>query len=112
MRTNIDIDDRLMAEAMQAGGFRTKKDAVEAGLQLLRRQAAVRELLKLEGKLPWGWGDEDRLNGQPNWSYSEPAPAVSSPPSPPNLLPAKTGKPMKAAVETTAKSVEARRDRR
>lgn len=35
MRTNIVIDDRLMAEAMAAKGFRTKKDAVEAGLRLL-----------------------------------------------------------------------------
>ena len=107
MRTNIDIDDRLMADAMQAGGFRTKKDAVEAGLQLLRRQAAVRELLKLEGKLPWGWGDEDRLNGQPNWTYSAPAQAAPSPPSQPT---AKTSKPAQAAVK--AKATEARRDRR
>lgn len=53
MRTNIDIDDRLMAEAMQAGPYRTKKEAVEAGLKLLARQAAYREILKWEGKLNW-----------------------------------------------------------
>ena len=57
MRTNIDIDDELMAKAMQAGPYRTKKDAVEAGLRLLARQAAYREILKWEGKLRWE-GDE------------------------------------------------------
>jgi Arc/MetJ family transcription regulator len=53
MRTNIDIDDALMAEAMKAGPFKTKKDAVEAGLKLLARQAAYREILKWRGKLEW-----------------------------------------------------------
>ena len=61
MRTNIDIDDELMARAMQAGPFKTKKDAVEAGLKLLARQAAYREILKWQGKLRWDgddWQDE------------------------------------------------------
>ena len=57
MRTNIDIDDALMAKAMEAGPFKTKKDAVEAGLKLLARQAAYREILKWRGKLQWQ-GDE------------------------------------------------------
>jgi len=35
MRTNIVIDDRLMADALAVSGLRTKKDAVEAGLRLL-----------------------------------------------------------------------------
>lgn len=57
MRTNIEIDDALMAEAMKAGPYKTKKEAVEAGLKLLARQAAYREILKWEGKLKWE-GDE------------------------------------------------------
>jgi Arc/MetJ family transcription regulator len=57
MRTNIDIDDALMADAMKAGPFKTKKDAVEAGLKLLARQAAYREILKWEGKLHWDGDD-------------------------------------------------------
>lgn len=61
MRTNIEIDDELMDEAMRAGPFKTKKEAVEAGLQLLKRQAAYREILKWEGKLQWD-GDEDESN--------------------------------------------------
>jgi Arc/MetJ family transcription regulator len=58
MRTNIDIDDGLMEGAMRAGHFKTKKDAVEAGLKLLSRQAAYHEILKWEGKLQWGGDDE------------------------------------------------------
>ncbi len=53
MRTNIDIDDELMEAAMRAGPFKTKKEAVEEGLKLLRRRAAYRDLLALRGKLHW-----------------------------------------------------------
>jgi antitoxin ParD1/3/4 len=57
MRTNIDIDDDTLEAAMQAGPFKTKKDAVEAGLKLLARQAAYREILKWQGKLKWEGDD-------------------------------------------------------
>jgi antitoxin ParD1/3/4 len=53
MRTNIVIDDELLEAAMKAGPFSTKKDAVEAGLRLLARQAAYGEILALRGKLRW-----------------------------------------------------------
>lgn len=53
MRTNIDIDDATLDAAMRAGPFKTKKDAVEAGLKLLARQGACREILKWHGKLHW-----------------------------------------------------------
>jgi len=58
MRTNIDIDDSLMAAAMRAGGFKTKKEAVEEGLRLLARREAYQKLLALRGKLHW-LGDDD-----------------------------------------------------
>ena len=66
MRTNIDIDDALMAEAMKAGPFKTKKDAVEAGLKLLARQAAYREILKWRGKLRLAGRRVHRLDGDPS----------------------------------------------
>jgi Arc/MetJ family transcription regulator len=53
MRTNIVIDDALLDAAMKAGPFSTKTDAVEAGLRLLARQAAYRDILALRGKLRW-----------------------------------------------------------
>jgi Arc/MetJ family transcription regulator len=77
MRTNIDIDDVLMAEAMKAGPFKTKKDAVEAGLKLLARQAAYREILKWRGKLEWQ-GDESIDWTQPGAA----APLMASEPNP------------------------------
>lgn len=75
MRTNIVIDEDLMAQAMKAGPYKTKKDAVEAGLKLLARQAAYREILKWRGKLKWE-GDEsiDWTKPEPALEAREPAP--------------------------------------
>lgn len=56
MRTNIDIDDSLMDSAMRAGPYSTKREAVEAGLQLLARKAAYRDILALRGQLQWDDG--------------------------------------------------------
>lgn len=77
MRTNIVIDEALMAEAMKAGPYKTKKDAVEAGLKLLARQAAYREILKWRGKLHWeGDDDIDWTRPQPQQPASPPATVV------------------------------------
>lgn len=57
MRTNIEIDDDLMAAAMAAGGFKTKKEAVEEGLRLVRRRQIYNGLLALRGKLQWDDSD-------------------------------------------------------
>ena len=65
MRTNIVIDEALLESAMQAGPFKTKKDAVEAGLKLLARQAAYREILRWEGKLHWDDGPVALSTGAP-----------------------------------------------
>lgn len=53
MRTNIILDDDLIAQAMKAGPFKTRKEAVDAGLRLLARQAAYHDILALRGKLRW-----------------------------------------------------------
>ncbi len=53
MRTNIDIDDALMAEAQKASGQETKRATVEQALRLmikLRRQKAVDAAF---GQYPW-----------------------------------------------------------
>ena len=76
MRTNIDIDDALLSKAMQAGPYQTKKEAVEAGLKLLARQVAYREILKWEGKLKWE-GDESI-----DWTRPVVAEAVDKTPAP------------------------------
>ena len=70
MRTNIDIDDDLMAAAMEAGGFKTKKDAVEEGLRLVSRRKVYEGLLALRGKLQWDDSDDA-------WSQAKPEPSAA-----------------------------------
>ena len=53
MRTNIEIDDRLMQQAMRRSGARTKKAAVEAGLRLLAETHAQVSIRQLRGKVRW-----------------------------------------------------------
>ena len=53
MRTNIDIDDRLMRQAMRSSGDRTKRAAVEEGLRLLIRTKEQGSIRRLRGKVAW-----------------------------------------------------------
>lgn len=57
MRTNIEIDDALMAAAMAAGEFKTKREAVEEGLRLIKRRKAYADLLAARGTLFWDDSD-------------------------------------------------------
>ena len=79
MRTNIVIDPDLLDAAMKAGPYKTKKEAVEAGLKLLARQAAYREILKWEGKLLWE-GDEsiDWTQPRSDWRAAPTASTTST----------------------------------
>jgi Arc/MetJ family transcription regulator len=62
MRTNIVIDDKLMADALKATGLSTKREAVEQGLRLLVRQNQQQAIRKLKGKLNWE-GDLNEMRG-------------------------------------------------
>jgi Arc/MetJ family transcription regulator len=53
MRTNIDIDDRLMRQAMRSCRERTKRATVEAGLRLLIQTRAQAGIRALRGKIRW-----------------------------------------------------------
>lgn len=53
MRTNIDIDDRLMRQAMRSSGARTKRAAVEEGLRLLIQTKSQSSIRRLRGKVAW-----------------------------------------------------------
>ncbi len=59
MRTNIDIDDKLMDDVLKATGLKTKKDAVELGLKTLIRLNKQENIKKLRGKLHWTGDLED-----------------------------------------------------
>ena len=60
MRTNIEIDDALMAEAMRASGGHTKRETVERGLRMLVERRAIDDLLALRGTVNWT-GDLDGM---------------------------------------------------
>ena len=64
MRTNIEIDDRLMRQAMRCSGSRTKRATVEKALRLLvetRAQAAIR---RWKGKIKWEGNLEESRRGR------------------------------------------------
>ena len=53
MRTNIEIDDKLMKEALRYTGAKTKREAVELGLRQLVQLGKQVEVRKMRGKLQW-----------------------------------------------------------
>ena len=53
MRTNVVIDDELMAKAMRVSQLPTKRAVIEAGLQALIRLKAQENIRSLRGKLHW-----------------------------------------------------------
>lgn len=64
MRTNIVIDDVLMADAMRASGATTKREAVELGLKMLLRLRRQDDIRRFRGKLDWrGDLDAQRTDG-------------------------------------------------
>ncbi|MCB1697970.1 MAG: type II toxin-antitoxin system VapB family antitoxin [Pseudomonadales bacterium] len=62
MRTNIDIDDKLMSSVLKATGLKTKKDAVELGLKTLIRLKKQEKIRKFRGKLTWAGNLDDMRN--------------------------------------------------
>jgi Arc/MetJ family transcription regulator len=53
MRTNIEIDDNLIQEALRVSGLKTKRAVVEAGLRMLVRLKRQEDILSLVGKVHW-----------------------------------------------------------
>lgn len=53
MRTNVVIDDQLMARALRSSGCRTKRSAIEAGLRLLVEVNSQKKLRLLKGRIAW-----------------------------------------------------------
>jgi len=53
MRTNVVIDDDLMASALKASGSKTKREAIEGGLKLLVQIKNQEKIKGFRGKLKW-----------------------------------------------------------
>jgi Arc/MetJ family transcription regulator len=63
---NIEIDQKLLTEAMRCSRVHTKKAVIEAGLRLLIQTHAQTAIRRLRGKVKWE-GDlkESRLGRMP-----------------------------------------------
>jgi Arc/MetJ family transcription regulator len=57
-RTNIEVDESLVAETMRLTGIKTMKGVVEFTLQEFLRREKQLEILKFKGKIHWS-GDLD-----------------------------------------------------
>jgi Arc/MetJ family transcription regulator len=64
MRTNIEIDDRLMRQAMRSSGASTKRGTVEAGLRLLVETHGQTGIRRLKGKVHWEGNLEESRRGR------------------------------------------------
>ena len=65
MRTNIDIDDELLAEAQELAGTRTKKATVEFALAELIRRRRAKSLIQLRGTVDFDLDLDESRRGRP-----------------------------------------------
>ncbi|HUT77533.1 MAG TPA: type II toxin-antitoxin system VapB family antitoxin [Polyangia bacterium] len=67
MRTNIVLDDELVAEAARLTGITTKRELVDEALRVLIEQRGRRSLLELKGKVRFapGYDYKAAREGQP-----------------------------------------------
>jgi Arc/MetJ family transcription regulator len=64
MRTNIEIDDRLMDEALRLTGLRTKREAVDLALRELVGRHHQLGVLNLRGRIEWVGDLEESRRGR------------------------------------------------
>jgi len=60
MRTNIDLDEKLVNRGLKLSGLRTKKDLVNMALREFLRRKDQKKILELRGKVHWE-GDLDLM---------------------------------------------------
>jgi Arc/MetJ family transcription regulator len=53
MATNLAIDDQLLRYALELGGFRSKKDTVNAALEEFIQRRKAEDLINLFGKIDY-----------------------------------------------------------
>jgi Arc/MetJ family transcription regulator len=60
MRTNIEIDDKLMSKALKYSKLKTKKEIINEALNEYVKYHMRLKLLSLQGKVKWV-GDLDKM---------------------------------------------------
>ena len=53
MATNLAIDDRLLTKALEIGGYKSKKDTVNAALDEFIRRRKAKELIDIFGTIEY-----------------------------------------------------------
>jgi Arc/MetJ family transcription regulator len=66
MRTNIDIDDSLLEEAIKLTGSKSKKEMVNRALEELIKTEKIKKLRSLRGKVKWE-GNLDEMRAYDKW---------------------------------------------
>lgn len=64
MRTNIVIDDKLIREAMQEGGHKTKRATIDDALRVYVRFKKQARIRRLRGKIQWQGNLEEMRKGR------------------------------------------------
>lgn len=64
MRTNIEIDDDLIKEAMKLTGIKTKKGVVEAALAQMLSLKKQERIKQLRGKYKWEGNLDEMREGR------------------------------------------------
>ena len=64
MRTNVEIDDRLMEEALRLTGLQTKRAAVDLALRELVARHRQLGILDLRGRIHWDDDLEESRRGR------------------------------------------------
>lgn len=65
MRTNVEIDDEVMAEAQRLTGIRTKREAVDLALRELVARHRRLGILELRGRVHWQGDLDESRRGRP-----------------------------------------------
>ena len=60
LRTNVELDEKLVKEAMKFTHKKTKKEIVNYALEELVKRFKRKQLLELEGKVEWT-GNLDKM---------------------------------------------------
>jgi Arc/MetJ family transcription regulator len=53
MPINLSIDDKLLRQAFEVGGFKSKRETVHEALKEFVRRRKKKNVLKLFGKIDW-----------------------------------------------------------
>ncbi len=66
MRTNIEIDDRLIKDALKLSGLKSKKEIVNTALDEYIKFKKRQALKNIQGKVKW-IGDLDKMRTYDKW---------------------------------------------